>query len=307
MSNLNLKHLRYFWAVASNRSIARASELLHLTPQTISGQISALEQQMGIKLFRKVGRNLELTDKGRLVFSYADEIFRISNELQDVVAGRTSGSRATLNVGIAMVVPKLLAYRVLEPVLSLEEPIRLICNEAPLVDLLADLSVHKLDLVLADSPVSPALNIRAYNHPLGESGISFFARESEAHLYQAGFPQSLDGVPMLMPTTTSALRRSLDLWFERIKVRPLIVAEFEDRALMKAFGEAAAGLFTSPTAVEKDVMNKYAVKIVGRTEEVRERFYAISAERRIKHPAISAITESARLDLFSEEKYKKDG
>ncbi len=299
MSNLNLKHLRYFWAVASNRSIARASELLHLTPQTISGQLSALEQQMGTKLFQKAGRNLELTDKGRLVFSYADEIFRLSNELQDVVVGRTTSSRATLNVGIAMVVPKLLAYRVLEPVLSLEEPVRLICNEAPLVDLLADLSVHKLDLVLADSPISPALNVRAYNHPLGESGISFFARESEAHLYQDSFPQSLDGVPMLMPTTTSALRRSLELWFERIQVRPFVVAEFEDRALMKAFGEAAAGIFTSPTAVEDDVLNKYSVKVVGRTEEVKERFYAISAERKIKHPAISIITETARLDLFT--------
>ncbi len=299
MANLNLKHLRYFGAVASNRSIARASEILHLTPQTISGQLRDLETQIGAKLFQKVGRNLALTDTGRLVFSYADEIFRLSNELQDVVSGRTTSSRVTLNVGIAMVVPKLLAYRVLAPALNLEEPIRLICNEAPIVDLLADLSVHKLDLVLADSPVSPALNIRAYNHPLGESGISFFAKKSEAHLYRDNFPESLDGVSMLMPTTTSALRRSLDLWFERIEVRPLVVAEFEDRALMKAFGEAAAGVFTSPTAVEEDVLNKYAVSVVGRTDQVKERFYAISAERRIKHPAISAITESARLDLFS--------
>lgn len=299
MANLNLKHLRYFWAVASNRSIARASEILHLTPQTISGQLKDLEIQIGAKLFQKAGRNLALTETGRLVFSYADEIFRLSNELQDVVNGRSTSTRVTLNVGIAMVVPKLLAYRVLAPVLNLEEPIRMICNEAPLVDLLADLSVHKLDLVLADSPLSPALNIRAYNHPLGESGISFFAKESEAHLYQDDFPQSLDGVSMLMPTTTSALRRSLDLWFERIDVRPLVVAEFEDRALMKAFGEAAAGIFTSPTAVEKDVLEKYTVSVIGRTEEVKERFYAISAERRIKHPAISAITESARLDLFS--------
>ena len=299
MANLNLKHLRYFWAVASNRSIARASEILHLTPQTISGQLRDLETQIGAKLFQKVGRNLALTDTGRLVFSYADEIFRLSNELQDVVSGRTTSSRVTLNVGIAMVVPKLLAYRVLAPALGLEEPIRLICNEAPIVDLLADLSVHKLDLVLADSPVSPALNIRAYNHPLGESGISFFAKKSEAHLYRSNFPESLEGVPMLMPTTTSALRRSLDLWFERIEIRPLVVAEFEDRALMKAFGEAAAGIFTSPTAVEEDVLDKYAVSVIGRTDEVKERFYAISAERRIKHPAISAITESARLDLFS--------
>lgn len=299
MTKLNLKHLRYFWAVASHGTIARASELMHLTPQTISGQLRELEEQVGAKLFDKSGRNLVLTDTGRLVFSYADEIFRISGELEDVLNGRTPDSTLTLNVGIAMVVPKLLAYRVLEPVLAMEEQVRLVCHEAPLVDLLADLSVHKLDLVLADAPLSPALNIRAYNHPLGESGITFFARESDAHRYSQGFPRSLDGAPMLMPTGTSALRRSLELWFERQDIRPLVVAEFEDRALMKAFGEAAAGVFTSPTAVEADVLAKYGVKVVGRTDEVRERFFAISAERRIKHPAVATITDNARFQLFA--------
>ncbi len=300
MKSLNLKHLRYFWAVASNGSIARASEVLHLTPQTISGQLRDLEESVGTKLFEKVGRNLALTDMGRLVFSYADEMFRISAELQDVVAGRTPGSRLSLNVGIAMVVPKLLAYRVLKPVLSLDEPVLLVCNEAPLVDLLADLSVHKLDLVLADAPISPTLNIRAYNHTLGESGITFFARETEVRRYETDFPQSLDGAPMLMPTRSSALRRALELWFERQNLAPAVVAEFEDRALMKAFGEAAAGIFTSPTAVEQDVLDKYAVRVIGRTDEVKERFFAISAERRIKHPAVAAITESARADLFTD-------
>ena len=299
MSTLNLKHLRYFWAVASHGTIAQASKVLHLTPQTISGQLGELEKQFGAKLFKKAGRNLVLTDSGRTVFNYADEIFRLSNELQDVLEGRSPGSQMTLNVGIAMVVPKLLAYRILAPVLQLDEPVLLTCHEAPFVDLMADLSVHKLDIVLADSPLSPALNIRAYNHPLGESGISFFARESEARHYRAGFPGSLDGAPMLMPTLSCALRRSLDLWFERIKVHPQMVAEFEDRALMKAFGEAAAGIFTTPTAVEIDVLNKYSVTVIGRTEEVKERFYAISAERKIKHPAVAAITEAARLDLFS--------
>ncbi|MDJ0893163.1 MAG: transcriptional activator NhaR [Gammaproteobacteria bacterium] len=300
MKSLNLKHLRYFWAVASNGSIARASEVLHLTPQTISGQLRDLEESVGTKLFEKVGRNLALTDMGRLVFSYADEMFRISAELQDVVAGRTPGSRLSLNVGIAMVVPKLLAYRVLKPVLSLDEPVLLVCNEAPLVDLLADLSVHKLDLVLADAPISPTLNIRAYNHTLGESGITFFARETEVRRYETDFPQSLNGAPMLMPTRSSALRRALELWFERQNLAPAVVAEFEDRALMKAFGEAAAGIFTSPTAVEQDVLDKYAVRVIGRTDEVKERFFAISAERRIKHPAVAAITESARTDLFTD-------
>lgn len=296
---MNLKHLRYFWAVATHGSIARASEVLYLTPQTISGQLRELEQQLNAKLFQKSGRNLVLTDTGRLVFSYADEMFRLGDELQDVLAGRTPGAALTLTVGVAMVVPKLLAYRVLKPVLEMQDRVRLVCQEAPLVDLLAELSVHKLDLVLADSPISPALNIRAYNHLLGESGISFFATHNKARKYAARFPRSLNGAPMLMPTASSALRRMLEQWFERQEVRPAIVAEFEDRALMKAFGEADAGIFTSPTAVENDVVAKYGVRVIGRTDDIKEHFYAISAERRIKHPAVTAITETARSELFT--------
>lgn len=298
MHNLNLKHLHYFWSVASNGTIARASELLHVTPQTISGQLRELEEQVKCKLFQKSGRNLVLTDNGRVVFSYADEIFRLGNELQGVLEGRMPGAAPTLNVGIAMVVPKLLAYRVLEPVFSLQEPVKLVCQEAPLADLLADLSVHKLDLVLADSPMSPTFNIRAYNHPLGDSGITFFAGRSIASKYTEQFPASLHGAPMLMPTQSSALRRLLEQWFESKGINPLFVGEFEDRALMKAFGEANAGIFTTPTNVEEDVIKKYDVAVIGRTEEIKESYYAISTERKIKHPAISAITETARSKLF---------
>ncbi|MGD8673814.1 MAG: transcriptional activator NhaR [Thiogranum sp.] len=298
MSSLNLKHLRYFWAVAANGTIAHASEILHVTPQTISGQLRELEEQLGAKLLTKSGRNLVLTDTGRVVFSYADEIFRLGSELQDVLAGRTPGVTLTLTVGVAMVVPKLLAYRILEPVLAMQEPVRLVCQEAPLADLLADLSVHKLDLVLADSPMSPTMNIRAYNHLLGESGISFFAARSMARKYATRFPRCLEGAPMLMPTASSALRRMLAQWFEQKNIKPVVVAEFEDRALMKAFGEAGTGIFTSPTALENDVVSKYGVRVIGRTVDIKERFYAISAERRIKHPAVSAITETARSELF---------
>ena len=298
MSQLNLKHLRYFWMVASHGSIARASELLHLTPQTISGQLRELEMQVGEKLFNKSGRQLVLSETGRIVFSYADEMFRLGNELQDVLAGHSPGSSMTLNVGIAMVVPKLLAYRVLEPVLKMDVPVRLMCHEAPLVDLLADLSVHKLDVVLADSTVSPTLNVRVYNHLLGESGTTFFATSSVARKYASRFPRSLDGAPFLLPSSSSTSRRSLEYWFEQHDLHPVVVAEFEDRALMKAFGEAAAGIFAAPTAVEQDILSKYGVKVIGRTDEITERFYAISSERRIKHPAVSAITESARSDLF---------
>lgn len=295
---LNLKHLRYFWSVASHGSIARASEVLYLTPQTISGQLRELEKQVGGKLFRRDGRQLVLTERGRMVFSYADEMFRLGLELQDVLAGRTPGSVITVKVGVAMVVPKLLAYRVLQPALQMSEQVRLICHEAPLVDLLADMSVHKLDAVLADSPVSPALNIRAYNHPLGQSGITFFGVPERAEALRADFPASLDGMNMLMPSSGSNLRRSLENWFEQHAIEPVVVAEFEDRALMKAFGEGGAGVFTTPTAVEQDVLDKYGVAVIGRTEEINERFYVISPERRIKHPAVTAITESARTELF---------
>jgi len=296
MPSLNFKHLRYFWAVAANGTIARAAEILHVTPQTISGQLRELEEQINAKLFQKSGRNLVLTDTGRLVFSYADEMFRLGDELQDVMEGRTPGAALTLTVGVAM--PKLLAYRVLKPVFNMPDPVRLVCMEASLADLLADLSVHKIDLVLADAPLSPTLNVRAYNHLLGESGLSFFATQRMARKYKAGFPHSLNDAPMLMPTASSALRRSLEQWLEQQDIKPAVVAEFEDRALMKAFGEAGAGIFTSPSAVEEDVVAKYGVSVIGRTDEIKERFYAISAERRIKHPAVSAITEAARTGLF---------
>ncbi|MEJ2424489.1 MAG: transcriptional activator NhaR [Candidatus Thiodiazotropha sp.] len=295
---LNLKHLRYFWSVASHGSIARAAETLFVTPQTISGQLRELETQIGAELFRKEGRQLVLTETGRLVFSYADEMFRLGVELQDVLSGRTPGAAITLKVGVAMVVPKLLAYRVLEPVLQIPGPVKLICHEAPLVDLLADLSVHKLDMVLADSPINPALNIRAYNHPLGECGISFFAVPALAEQLRDDFPNSLNGAGMLMPSSGSSLRRTLEQWFQRHQLEPSVVAEFEDRALMKAFGERGTGVFTSPSTVEQDVLDKYGVQVVGRTEEIKESFYIISPERHIKHPAISAITESAKNQLF---------
>ncbi len=295
---LNLKHLRYFWAVATHGTIVQAAEALFITPQTISGQLKELESQIGSELFRKEGRKLVLTETGRLVFSYADEMFRLGVELQDVLTGRTQGATITLKVGVAMVVPKLLAYRVLEPVLQIQDPVKLICHEAPLVDLLADLSVHKLDMVLADSPINPSLNIRAYNHALGESGISFFAAPKEAKRLRGSFPASLDGEKILMPSSGSSLRSNLEIWFQRQQIEPVVVAEFEDRALMKTFGERGIGVFTSPTAVEQDVIDKYRVKVVGRSDEVTESFYVISPERHIKHPAINIITQAAKSDLF---------
>lgn len=294
---INLKHLRYFWTVAKCGTITEASEVLCLTPQTISGQLRELEQQIGSKLFRKEGRNLALTDIGQMAFSHADEMFSIGLELQDLLSGER-GTTQSLKIGVAMVVPKLIAYRILEPVLHLPQPVQMHCHEAPLVDLMAELAVHKLDMVIADSPINPTFNVKAYNHLLGESSISFFATPQLAHSLKEDFPLSLDNAPMLMPSNGSNLRRELNAWLDKHDLNPVLTAEFDDRALMKAFGESGAGIFSSPTAVEQDVLNKYGVEVIGRTEEVVERFYVISAERKIKHPAVNHITENARNALF---------
>jgi LysR family transcriptional activator of nhaA len=301
MENLkiNLKHLRYFWAVANHGSVTRASEALYLTPQTISGQLRDLEESIGDKLFRREGRNLVLTETGHTVFSYADEMFQLGLELQDVLDGESPGQMTRVKIGVAMIVPKLLAYRVLEPVLQMGEPVNLICHEAPLVDLLADMSVHQLDAVISESPINPSLNIRAYNHSLGASGITFFSIPAHAKKLEKNFPQSLHDFPFLMPSRSSSLFSDLDKWFEQHEIKPRIVAEFEDRALMKAFGEGGTGVFTSPQTVEKDVLDKYGVRVIGRTDEIRENYYVISPERRINNPAVTAITEAARTNLFS--------
>jgi LysR family transcriptional activator of nhaA len=296
--HLNYNHLYYFWVVANEGSIARASERLHLTPQTISGQLRVLEEAIDGKLFQKAGRGLALTETGRVVLLYADEIFRLGSELRDVLEGGVKGPSMVFNAGIAMVVPKLVAYRILEPALHLPERVRMVCHEAPLDDLLADLAVHKLDLVLTDSAVSPALNIRAYNHLLGETGVTFFGAERYARRCEQDFPKCLDGESMLLPYHGSALRPMLEQWLERHGIQPRVAAEFEDSALMKAFGEAGTGIFVAPTAIEEQVCEKYNVVAVGRTEEITERFYVISAERRIKHPAVAAVTDAARQHLL---------
>ena len=301
MKNLkiNLKHLRYFWSVATHGSVTKASEALYLTPQTISGQLRDLEQSIGEKLFRREGRNLVLTETGHTVFSYADEMFQLGLELQDVLDGQTPGATTRVKIGVAMIVPKLLAYRVLEPVLKMGESVNLICHEAPLVDLLADMSVHKLDAVISDSPINPSLNIRAYNHSLGASGISFFSTPRVAKKLAKNFPANLHDYPFLMPSKSSSLYRNLERWFDQHKIKPRMVAEFEDRALMKAFGEGGTGVFTSPQTMEKDVLDKYGVKVIGHTDEIKENYYVISPERRINNPAVTAITEAARSSLFT--------
>ena len=298
MRHLNYNHLHYFWTVANEGSIARASELLHITPQTISGQLKLLEEVVGEPLFQRVGRGLALTENGRLIKQYADEIFTIGAELSQVVRIRHSHASPVLTVGIVNSIPKLIAYRLLEPALSASEAVRVVCLEADLEKLLAELAIHRLDLVISDRPIPVGMSVKAYNHRLGESAISFFSIRRSAARYQRNFPGSLDGAPMLLPVNTTALRRELDDWFDRVDVRPRIVAECEDSALMKAFGEAGVGIFPAPHAIAAEVDRMYNARAIGVAGEVRENYVAISPERRLKHPAVLDIIEHARGQLL---------
>jgi LysR family transcriptional activator of nhaA len=294
---INYNHLHYFWAVVKEGTVAAAAQALHLTPQTVSGQISVLEDSIGARLFSRLGRRLVPTEVGQVVFRYADEIFGLGAELIDALNGRLPGGPLLFTVGVADVVPKLVAYRILEPALRAPEPFRIVCREARLEDLLAELAVHRVDMVLSDSPVTGSVHVKAFNHLLGESGVSLFATRESAERLATGFPGSLDGEPLLLPGAHTALRRALEQWFEVEGVKPRVIGEFDDSALMKAFGQAGAGVFAAPTVIEAEVAQQYGVRLVGRTTRVRERFYAISAERRLKHPAVVAVSHAARAVL----------
>jgi LysR family transcriptional activator of nhaA len=291
---INYKHLHYFWVVAKQGGIARASERLHLTPQTISGQISLLEDSIGQALFSKAGRNLELTETGRMVLSYADEIFSVGGELEEALRNLPPNRQIVFKVGIADVVPKTIAYRLLAPALSLPDPVRIICRENNLASLLAELALHRVDMVIADGPIPPGINVRGFNHVLGECGISFLAVPHLAKPLSKDFPRSLNGAPLLIPSETNLVQAKLLEWLDSRRIYPRIVGEFDDSALMKVFGQAGAGIFIIPAPIATEVAKQYGVRIIGSTEEVREQFYAISVERRISHPAVSAITETAR-------------
>lgn len=299
MRHLNYSHLHYFWAVARDGSIAKASESLHVTPQTISGQLKLLDAAVGQPLFNRVGRRLVLSDMGQLVFEYADEIFSVGAELANVVRGNQTIGPTTLDVGIVNSMPKLIAERIVAPALLAEQPVRVRCHEASLEQLLSELAIHKLDIVLSDQPMPDGLGLKAYNHRLGESGLSFFARRDKARRYRSNFPQSLNDAAMLLPSQNSALRRRLDDWFESHELFPRIAGEFDDSALLKAFGEAGAGIFTGPSAIEAEICRMYRMSVIGQTEEIKERYYAISPERRLSHPSIVLITDTARSDLFA--------
>jgi len=295
---LNYHHLLYFWMVAKEGGVSRAADLLHLTQPTLSGQIKKLEKSMGVQLFERSGRSVVLTEAGQLVYRYADEIFALGRELTDTIQGRPSVDRLRLTVGVADALPKLAVYRLLKPALQLEERVNLVCYEGKLHDLLADLALHRIDLVLADSPLTPHEHVRAFNHLLGECGVTVFGSEELAKQYKKDFPRSLRDAPMLLPTHSSSLRRALEQWFDEQDIHPAVLHEFEDSAVLKVFGQAGEGLFAVPSVVEDEVSRQYEVQRIGRIPAVKERFYAISVERRLKHPAVVAISKAARHELF---------
>lgn len=299
MSWLNYHHLLYFWTVAREGSIVRACAKLHLTQPTISGQLRTLEKSLGAKLFNRAGRNLVLSDTGRIVFRFANEIFSLGQELQDTLVGGAPGRLQRLLVGTTPTLPKAIVYRLVEPVLDIPDPVQIVCSQGEPNDLLAQLSINALDVVLSDVPASPLVKVRAFNHVLGECGASLLGTAKLAAACRRGFPRALDGAPFLLPGENSALRRSLEQWFQAEGVRPLIRGEFVDSAVLKVFGSAGRGIFAVPSVVEEEVQERYNVRLVARVESVRETFYAISTERRLKHPAIIAMLDAARKKLFS--------
>jgi len=295
---INYKHLHYFWMVAREGSIARASERLNLAPQTISGQLTLLEQQLGTALFTRVGRHLELTETGRLVLSYAEEIFSLGSELEETLRNLPERRSMVFRVGVADVVPKSIAYRLLAPALNMPEPVRIHCREENLDILLGELAAHRLDLVIADRPMPPSVSVRAFSHLLGECGISFFAAPEQAEALAKGFPNTLNGTPMLLPSDNAAVRSGLESWLDKQRIHPRIVAEFDDSALMKAFGQAGSGIFIGPAVIAAEIEQHYGVQRIGKTDEVMEQFYAISVERKLSHPAVTTIMALAREELF---------
>jgi LysR family transcriptional regulator, transcriptional activator of nhaA len=297
MAWLNYHHLHYFWVVAHEGSIASATRKLHLTQPTISAQLRQLEESLGEKLFEKSGRGLALTEAGRIALRYADEIFALGRELRDTLRDRPTGRPVRVTIGVANVVPKLVAYRVLRAAFSTGTEIEMVCREASSEELLRLLGQHEVDLVITDAPTA-STPLRAYNHLLGESGTSFFAAPSLTAAARKHFPRSLDGAPLLLPGDGTQLRRALELWLDATGIHPKRVGAFDDLALMTDFGRAGVGIFPAPSVIEKEIETQYNVRVVGRLPDVKERFYAVAAERKIKNPIVSAITSGARREVF---------
>jgi LysR family transcriptional activator of nhaA len=300
MDWLNYHHLLYFWTVVRTGSIAAASAELRLAPPTISAQIKRLEESLGEKLLARSGRGLAPTEVGRVVFRYADDIFSTGRELLSAVKQRPTGRPMRVAIGVDDVVPKEIVHALVQPALELEEPVRLVFREALLQRLLADLALLELDVVLSDAPVTPTVDSRLYNHPLGECGVVWMGVPELARGHRRRFPRSLDGAPILLPTGDTALRRGLDLWLETQGLRPSVKAEFEDFSLMRVFGQRGLGLFPVPSVLEAQLGRSYGLRRVGSAAGVTSQFFAISMERRLRNPAVVAISRAARRLLAPE-------
>ncbi|WP_293662634.1 transcriptional activator NhaR [Rhodoferax sp. OV413] len=296
---MNFKHLHYFWVTAKAGGVMRAGEQLHTTPQTLSGQIKLLEEWLGRKLFQKSGRQMELTDDGRLALGYADQIFALGAELENVVRLPRGKHRVLdFKVGVADSVTKSLAYRLLEPALTMEEPVRMICSEGKFSDLLAKLALNQLDLVIADEPMSKRMSVKAFNHPLGSTPMSFFCAPQLRSTLKGDFPGCLNDAPMLIQGAQASVRQQWEGWLSRHQLHPRTIGEFDDGALMTAFGRKGRGVFMAPTVMEADIVEQFGVEVIGRSDELVEEFFAVSVERRITHPCVVAITKTARGQLF---------
>ncbi len=295
---LNYKQLHYFWTVAKAGGVSRAAERLHLTPQTLSGQISLLEDNLGTALFRRAGRRMELTEAGEQALSYAEDIFNAGSELEAMLRGSAPGRPLQFRVGIADVLPKSVVHRLLAPAMAMPDPVRIVCRENKLDRLLGELATHRLDLVLSDSPMPERAEVRGYSHKLGECGITFFASPAQARQLKGSFPACLNGAPLLLPGEGTAMRGQLMRWLTGQQLHPRITGEFDDSALMHAFGQNGSGIFPAPSVVADEIHRQHKVRILGRTNAVSERFYALSIERRLSHPAVIAILQAANKELF---------
>lgn len=290
---INYKQFHYFWAVAKAGSIVKASKQLHLTPQTISGQIAILEASLGVSLFRKVGRGIELTETGELALTYADDIFQTGNALEETLRAGSKERSRLFRVGISDAVPKSIAYRLLAPAMSLAEPIKIICREGKLESLLGELAIHRLDVVLSDRPMPSEIDIKGRSQQLLACGLSFFAAPALIQTAELAFPQHLSNTPLLVPGEDSAVRKRLMSWLNTLRIQPMIVGEFDDSALMRAFGQAGVGIFCAPSIITDEVISQHQVLKIGETDEVLERYYAISVERRASHPAVIAVNSAS--------------
>ena len=296
--NLNYKHLQYFWTVAHEGSIAKASKKLHITPQTISGQLSLLEERIGSPLFEKAGRGLVLSETGRLVLRYADDIFDLGRELTDVLRGAPAVGASEFIVSSASALPKTIVYKIIEPALHLPQDISLVCREGPVEAILAELAVHKIDMVLSDAPLPSNVSVKGYNHYLGESSLTAFASANKARSFKKQFPRSLNNAPVLLPTSQYDVRQDLDFWFQEHEIYPVVQGQFDDSALVKSFGQTGLGVFFMPSVIAEEVCKNFNVRPIGEISEVTQKFYAISTERKVRHPAVSAICDNARQSLF---------